>query len=581
MTYQYRPLERDQDEIRLVSLLPGAINDSIRLSIHHTLLPPSASAQGQQGHGDEGRKIVPYPWSVEKTSDGDTLYLNKITNETSWTNPSEDLPLPAVQEPDFQPHYEALSYTWGTTNDPEIAHVIEVGPGGNGECTTLVIYQNLASAFRQLRYVNDVHIFWVDAICINQRDIPERNKQVKRMANIYKLAYRVVGWVGEDDYNSKQAVGIFQYVGDQIEYTKDGRLVRAPGAKEPDLWMNACCFSFDHQTWQALLCILERPWFYRLWCWQEINVSSRHTVLQCGRDQIRWTVFWRAVLCIHNKERLPSVIFRERCRHIAYLTAEATRFPMSILLDLSRSKECTDPRDKVYGVLGLTAPLFNASIKVDYSLPVEQVYKDAFLAHTGVTLRLELLKHCNLPKQSTRGPSWVPDWSKAEFTAPILSEQISSGLSRAHFKYVSPNVLNVMGVRCTTAQKVSAAASMEIDKTLSIVREWLEDLPKTDLYVSGETMIEAFALTLCMNRTCERHPTNHFLSVSEFICLLREIIISDVDSDKDTIGSDREIANIIQKIRGRAFFTTEDGHMGTAPCGILPGEIDIVITLCD
>lgn len=237
------------------------------------------------------------------------------------------------------------------------------------------------------------------------------------MANIYKLAYRVVGWIGEDEYNSKQAVGILQHVGDQIEYTKGGRLVRAPGAKEPDLWMNACCFSFDDQTWQALLCILERPWFYRLWCWQEINISSRHTVLQCGHDQIRWTVFWRVVLCIHNKERLPSIIFRGRCRHIAYLTAEATRFSMSTLLDLSRSKGCTDPRDKVYGILGLTAPLFNASIKVDHSLPVEQVYKDAFLAHTGVTLRLELLKHCNLAKQSTRGPSWVPDWSKAVYRA--------------------------------------------------------------------------------------------------------------------------------------------------------------------
>lgn len=77
-----------------------------------------------------------------------------------------------------------------------------------------------------------------------------------------------------------------------------------------------------------------------------------------------------------------------------------------------------------------------------------------------------------------------------------------------------------MGVRCTTVQTVSVAASMEIYKTLSIVREWLEDLPKTDLYVSGETVIEAFALTLCMNRTCERHPTNHFLSVSEFVFLL-------------------------------------------------------------
>jgi hypothetical protein len=46
MTYQYRPLEKDQDEIRLVSLLPGDLDDPVRISIHHTLLTPSAGAQG-------------------------------------------------------------------------------------------------------------------------------------------------------------------------------------------------------------------------------------------------------------------------------------------------------------------------------------------------------------------------------------------------------------------------------------------------------------------------------------------------------------------------------------------------------
>lgn len=579
MKYQHRPLERDQDEIRLVSLLPGNINDPVRISIYHTLLVPSASAQGKKGKRDGLETAVPYPWSAEETSDGDTLYLNKNTNETSWTHPSRDSPLPAVEEPDFHPHYEALSYTWGTTDDPEIAYVIDLGPGGNEECTTLAIYQNLASAFRHLRYVDQVRIFWVDAICINQEDIPERNKQVKRMANIYKLAYRVVAWLGREEYNSKHALATLQYVGDQLEATKTGRLVRAPGAEEPDLWMNACRFSYDDRTWQAFLSILERSWLYRLWCWQEINLSSRHTVLQCGYDRIRWMVFWRAVLCLHNKERLPSVIFRERCRHIAFLTADATRQPMSIMLDLSRSKGCVDPRDKVYGLLGLTAPSFNASIKADYSLPVEQVYKDAFLAHTAVTQRLELLKHCVLAKRSTGGPSWVPDWSKTDFAAPILSEQLSTGLSCVHFKYVAPNVLEVVGVRCTTVQTVSAAASTEIDKALLVVPEWLEDLSETDVYVNGQTMIEAFALTLCMNRTRERHPTNHFLSVSEFVYLLREIVSLDVDSDNDPIYADREIANTIQKIRGRAFFTTEDGHIGIAPRGIQPGEIDGLITL--
>jgi Heterokaryon incompatibility protein (HET) len=259
--------------------------------------------------------------------------------------------LPATEVPDFRPHYEALSYTWGPSQDSENAYVVDSGADGNEECTTLVIYQNLASAFRHLRHIDQVRTFWVDAICINQGDIAERNKQVKRMANVYKLAYRVVAWLGKEEHNSTQALVTLQYIGKQVQLTKRGKLVRAPGAVEPNLWMKACCFSCDDpiQTWQALLGILERSWFYRLWCWQEIILSSRHTVLQCDHDQIQWTVFQRAVLCLHNKERLPSVMFRERCRHIAYLTADATQQPMSIMLDLSRSKGCVDARDKVYG----------------------------------------------------------------------------------------------------------------------------------------------------------------------------------------------------------------------------------------
>ena len=581
MTYQYRPLERDQDEIRLVSLLPGNFDDPIQISIHHTSLVPSTNAQSKKANKDQCENIVPYPWSTEETSDGDTLYLNKITNETSWANLSRDLPLPAIEEPSSLPHYEALSYTWGTTDDPEIAYVMNLEPGGNVRndvYATLPIYQNLACALRYLRYINQVRIFWIDAVCINQSNVPERNKQVKRMANIYKLAYRVVAWLGIEEYNSTQAIATLQYIGDQLEVTKEGRLVRAPGAEEPDLWMNACCFSFDDQIWQALLSILERSWFYRLWCWQEINLSSRHTILQSGQDRIRWTMFRRAVLCLHNKERLPSINFRERCRHIAYLVANSSQHPMSIMLDLSRSKGCADPKDKVYGLLGLTAPLFSAGVKTDYSLPVEQVYKDAFIVHTCVTRRLELLKHCDLAKRSIGGPSWVPDWSKTDFAAPILSEQLSTGLSCAHYKYIAHDVLEVVGLRCTVVQTVSAAASMEIDKTLSIVPKWLADLPKTDVYINGETMVEAFALTLCMDRTRERHPTQHFLNVSEFVFLLQEIVSSDVNSDKHPLYSNREIANTIQKIRGRTFFTTEDGHIGTAPHGIQPGEIDGLIT---
>lgn len=575
-TYQYQPLQEDPHEIRLVSLLPGAVGDPIRISIRHSILTTS-SVRGKTDNMNGQKSVVPYPWTAQETSDGDRLYLNMVTNETSWTHPSTDIVLPAIMEPDFQPQYEALSYTWGTGDDPETIQVVSLGPDQVEKYATLKIYQNLASAFRHLRFVDQVRTLWVDAICINQGDIPERNTQVKRMANIYKAADRVVAWLGKEEHSSADALATLKHIGDQLEVLKTGQVVRAPEADEPDLWMNACDIHLYAPTWQALTSILERSWFYRLWCWQEINLSSRHTIMKCGFDELLWTVFRRAVLCVHNKERLPSVNFRELCRHICFLEADADTYPMSIMLDLSRSKGCAEPRDKVYGLLGLTAPLFSASVKADYSLPLEQVYKDTFLAHASITQRLELLKHCYIAKRSINGPSWVPDWSKTEFAAPIMSEQLATGVSRAHFIYEAPDILRVMGLRCTVVHTVSAAAPMEIDAALSVIPQWLKDVPDSVSYVNGQTMLEAFALTLCMNRTRERHPTNHFLSISEFVDLLRRIMSLEVGSNEDPVFSEREIGNMIQKIRGRAFFVTMDGHIGIAPDGIQPGEIEYML----
>ena len=572
-TYQYRSL-RDSDEIRLVSLLPGTFDDPIRLSIYHCV--PTLSIIQDEPYKTSGQSTIPpYPWSAEVTSEGETLYLNKITNETSWDHPSGEAVISATTQHDnIQPQYEALSYTWGSMNDPETARVISLEGDEVQEVATLDLYPNLASAFRHLRLVDKIRTFWVDAICINQKDIPERNTQVKRMANIYKSAYRVVAWLGGEELNSTHALDILQYIGDQLEIVSKGSLVRSPEATEPSLWMNACHIQLNEPTWQAIMSILERSWFYRLWCWQEVNLSSRHTIIQCGFDEVRWTVFRRAVLCIHNKNKLPDIVFRERCRHISLLTANAEVFPMSMLLDLSRSKGCAESRDKVYGLLGLTAPQFSASVKVDYSLPVERVYKDTFLAHASITQRLELLKHCDAAKRNIDGPSWVPDWSVTIFAAPIISEQLATGLSRAHFAYVEPDILRAVGLRCTTVCTVSAAASMEIYEALSAVPEWLMDLPKPVSYMDGQKMIEAFALTLSMNRTRERHPTNHFLNTSEFVGLLQRIVSLEVGSNDDPVFSEREIGNMIQKIRGRTFFTMTDGHIGTAPNGIEPGESD-------
>jgi hypothetical protein len=512
--------------------------------------------------------LIARPWTIEETESGDFLIFNVVTGET---RPLLTIAPSLEETSEYQPQYEALSYTWGDADVSEYGRV-ENSQGSGGPSATLGLRPNLASALRYLRYSDEPRVLWIDAICINQEDIEERNEQVKRMTSIYTLAQRVIAWLGEESNNSKHALATLQHIGRQLEATKSGRIIAAPDATEPDQWRNDHALSFDQRIWQALIILVERAWFYRLWCWQEINLGSRDAFLQCGSDTIPWKFFWRAVLCLHNKDNLPSMRFRERCRHIVLLKCDAMGHSMSNILDVGRSKGCANPRDKIYGLLGITSTSFSSSIKVDYLRSVGDVYKEAFLTHLNATKRLELLKHCDLANRQIGGPSWVPDWSKTEFAAPILSEQLSSGISRAWFTYAEPDVLEVVGKQYTTIETVSGMASKIEEETLLAVGDWFQHLPNKDTYVTGETMEAAFALTLCMNRTRKRHPYSHFLSIPEWVGMLRNILCLTATSQDDTIYSAREITNTIQKIRGRRLFTTETGHIGIAPAGAQTGK---------
>jgi hypothetical protein len=184
--YQYSPLKADHKEIRLISLLPGDHTAPIRISIHHSILHPSADAPVQEQDTALLEVGLPYPWGVIETYEGDVLYVNVVNKSSSWARPpgAASIALPPSYKPDVTPRYEALSYTWGTMDNPTTALVEPPGQVGRVVAMTLSIGQNLGTAFRYLRYADRTRTLWVDAICINQNDIYERNTQVKLMADI-------------------------------------------------------------------------------------------------------------------------------------------------------------------------------------------------------------------------------------------------------------------------------------------------------------------------------------------------------------------------------------------------------------
>jgi len=93
------------------------------------------------------------------------------------------------------PPFDAISYVWGSRKDtgsllcatPD-GHQAEVKFTGNGE-----------DAIRRMRRRSRSRLLWIDAICINQNNVSERNQQVAIMASIYSKAKNVLVWLPDDD----------------------------------------------------------------------------------------------------------------------------------------------------------------------------------------------------------------------------------------------------------------------------------------------------------------------------------------------------------------------------------------------
>ncbi|KAF2269172.1 heterokaryon incompatibility, partial [Lojkania enalia] len=132
--------------------------------------------------------------------------------------------------------YEALSYTWGGQGLTEPIFC-------NGK--SLLITKNLHSALLKLRLRQESRLLWVDAICINQLDLNEKNKQIPLMMDIYKLAARVIVWLGSEADDSSLALTSMQFL--------DTTLLR---------------------VYESQSAVFGRPWFRRSWIRQEIIMAK-------------------------------------------------------------------------------------------------------------------------------------------------------------------------------------------------------------------------------------------------------------------------------------------------------------------
>jgi hypothetical protein len=137
------------------------------------------------------------------------------------------------------PGYEALSYTWGNQSYQKTIFCSD----SSATKRKLSITLNCYAALHKLRLLDRSRLLWIDAICINQSDLQERNTQVSSMTRIYQSASQVLIHLGEDADASQL---VMEMVKSRDWYGQDGlKSSNFPQPFEP--WERAIIRALCHE----------------------------------------------------------------------------------------------------------------------------------------------------------------------------------------------------------------------------------------------------------------------------------------------------------------------------------------------
>jgi hypothetical protein len=569
-TYTYTKLDKEKQEIRLVTLLPSqGIDDPIRITISHVPFIVEEKELSARPDIEEIGRSLPAGWeegwSVYETVEGRLLFRywdeKDKCRKSTWKSPchSDESSWETQKSITFEPKFEALSYTWGSNADPQMVYVLEQDQTHQEE-QQLELTANLASAFKDLRYTDRSRALWVDAVCINQQDLTERNEQVLRMRDLYKHAGRVVVWLGPSARSGALALSTLEHIGKQCELAGQ-RLLSSPNATEPEWYLAEHSLPYDEDTWHSIYELLMHPWFDRVWIVQEIQLANPKAIMQCGTEQVPWYFFRRGVICLMNKLHCLPRNLMGRLTTIGEMCNKIAGWALPELLMFNTIRKCVDPLDKVYGILGITPLVIASGVVPDYALSTVDGYKAAFLKYTSLTQRLGLLDHCNSKELTREWPSWVPDWSIQNAEADYISLGFYSSCdSAAQWNYSSPNIMEATGIQVGTVVQISELRSSPQGGISELISELGLDKFRSLHYPNDESVLDAY---IHVRYRGQFRETVHCSDFPHFVTLpeARRIILG----YSGNTSMDAYQAQDQEWISKRKIIQTAEGDIGLAP----------------
>ncbi|CAH0058500.1 unnamed protein product [Clonostachys solani] len=298
------------------------------------------------------------------------------------------------------PEFEAISYTWGDEH-PSVQIVLND--------TTFKVRENAAAALRRLRRRKGTRRVWIDAICINQEEVPERDRQITVMQHIFGQASQVIIWLGEP--TEQGILGIRYLQGKLINASLRQLWLEVYGDNVRPSYTTNVSTALDRLTYTdeqlagEIRELLDRPWWRRTWVVQEA-VLAQKLVVMCGEELVTWDMIkkliegrritrpnFEAMGIVLDETAFPDGLFRFISEYRQRWHDSASGINLLEILYRCRALECSEPQDKIFGFLGIAPSTQAMGVVPDSTASVPDVYREFAFKFARGSQSLDILNY--------------------------------------------------------------------------------------------------------------------------------------------------------------------------------------------
>ena len=487
--------------------------------------------------------------------------------------------------------YTALSYTWGSLHKPQS---ITIKTSNVPECS-LAVTTSLHEALDHIRDEAHPVVLWIDAVCIDQENIPERNHQVSLMRRIYARATNVHVWLGPATDDSDLAIKSIK------------RLIE----------LNWSRHTLDWRDRQALDRLFHRPWWYRIWVRQEIH--STHPMrcgFQCGDTKVSYEVMAQFLSNVSTFASTSDTYVLDGVDEWTILRTTATVATSLVVLKpfnpekptafggsvefwlhQSRLAHASDPRDHVFAILSLTSAQEAVEEFVDYAKDVAWVFASIIILCISRSRSLQCLSWVSNAVPITNLPSWTCDWSQPGKSGRVPLPQSLFRASKNScadcMVTADRRQLRLLGLEIGTIQEITK--SVEANYAVpNITHHFTSNKLCLQQYGEPQKVIEALWRTQLVDtmppaksdETVQRWPKGDQGSAIYWRC--RTVTLNNkerVPNELDVSREDRRLVmpkwrprrQIVISSAGHICLVPEDAMIGDAICIFAGGNVPLII----